>query len=157
MSFLSSQISYHGVILSLGSQISYHGVILISGLLDASDIYYIPSLEAWVEVELNSQVEAWVRAPLFVAKALSPVIKDGCSPWIRAMWLVLAYETSDCDQSRNLQSTEELGLLCLLLLEPCNTQYVNKPKPTYSMIRHRVMRDTQSVPLNHVTATCQTG
>ena len=39
------------------------------------------------------------------------------------MWLVLAYEISDCDQSRDLQSTEELGLLCLLLLEPCNTRY----------------------------------
>lgn len=146
MSFLNSQISYHGVILSLGSQISYHGVILISGLLDASDIYYIPSL-----LKLESEL------PYLWPKHCPPVIKDGCSPWIRAMWLVLAYETSDCDQSRNLQSTEELGLLCLLLLEPCNTQYVNKPRPTYSMIRYRVMRDTQSVPLNHVTATYQTG
>lgn len=132
VSFLSSRISYHGVIPYLWASWYIR--------------YCIPSLLK-LELEL----------PYLWPKHCPLVLKDGCSPWIRAMWLVLAYETSHCEQSRSLQNTEELGLLCLLLLEPCHTQYVNKPRPAYPMIRHRVMRDTQSVPLNHGAATCQTG
>ena len=105
-------------------------------------------------------VEAWVRAPLFVAKALSPCHERWMWPLDKSH--VTCFSLWDIRLWPKQEFTKHwrIGAFVLATFGTLatfgNTQYVNKPRPTYSMIRYRVMRDTQSVPLNHVTATCQT-
>lgn len=74
-------------------------------------------------------VEAWVRSSLFCGQSIVPCLKDGCSPWIRAMQACFSLWDITLWAKQEFTKHWRIGALCLLLLEPCHTQYVNKPRP----------------------------